>query len=293
MMIRFFLTGLLALSAIACEQRTYDTFGVWSPDGDSIYFYTYRFGNADLMRMNADGSEQRRLTRSFENEWWLAVSHDGTRIAYASNKGFKKTAGADLYVMPSSGGRATRLTNDGGMKLNVSWSPDDAYIAYDAGDGAGGADIWLISALGGEPRNLTNTPDVREALPSFRPDGSLVFMEGSDSPRFIAMDVITGEREELSFPFGAVRPYFSSDGSRIAMSVFDDEGQSDVYVMDADGGNLAQLTSHEDQDYAGGWSPDGSRLLFSTYRWGESEIYVMNADGSGKRNLTRTTADKD
>src|SRR5207249_4993650 len=38
------------------------------------------------------------------------------------------------------------------------------------------------------------------------------------------------------------------------------------------------------------WSPDGSRIAFSSSRDGNNEIYVMNADGTGQTRLTTTTA---
>jgi len=66
----------------------------------------------------------------------------------------------------------------------------------------------------------------------------------------------------------------------------DRDGDSNIYVMDADGGNVRQLTDDPKQDVDPAWSPDGTRIAFDSDRDGDDDIYVMGADGGNVQQLT-------
>ena len=90
-------------------------------------------------------------------------------------------------------------------------------------------------------------------------------------------------------PGGDSDPVWSPDGSKIAFFT-DRDGNTEIYVMNADGTQPTRLTHHQSRDRTPAWSPDGKQIAFSTLRDGNWEIYLMNADGSDKRNLTRNRA---
>ena len=68
----------------------------------------------------------------------------------------------------------------------------------------------------------------------------------------------------------------------------DRDGDREIYVMDADGGNPTRLTDNTAADRDPAWSPDGSRIALDSDRDGNREIYVMvDANGANPTNLTQ------
>jgi Tol biopolymer transport system component len=65
------------------------------------------------------------------------------------------------------------------------------------------------------------------------------------------------------------------------------DGPIEIYTMHSDGSNVRRLTNNPGQDQTPRWSPDGSRIVFGSFRGGAPrELYIMNADGSDQRRLT-------
>ena len=61
----------------------------------------------------------------------------------------------------------------------------------------------------------------------------------------------------------------------------DRDGDFEIYMINADGTSLVQLTENDGVDYPASWSPDGRKLAFVSDRTGKREIYAMEIDGSG------------
>jgi TolB protein len=57
--------------------------------------------------------------------------------------------------------------------------------------------------------------------------------------------------------------------------------------MDADGGNVRRLTRAVRYDGAAGWSPNETRILFTSERSGPSQLFVMRRNGSQQLNISR------
>lgn len=96
---------------------------------------------------------------------------------------------------------------------------------------------------------------------------------------------------------GSTSPAWSPDGRLIAYAstgdaVDEDQGDVEIYVMGADGGDRRRLTHDDINDATPAWSPDGQRIAFAhTPRLGTEDadgvIVVMNADGTGRIEITR------
>jgi Tol biopolymer transport system component len=143
----------------------------WSPDGQRIAFTSRRDGNNEIYVMNADGSNQTRLTNAPGDDFAPSWSPDGTQIAFVSDR--DQSAGIyDLYIMNTDGSNVTRLTDDPAIDYSPDWSPDGKRIVYRSHHD-GPADIYVINVDGSGLTNLTNDPS-DDWAPTWSPDGSLV-----------------------------------------------------------------------------------------------------------------------
>ena len=100
------------------------------------------------------------------------------------------------------------------------------------------------------------------------------------------VDLATHARRVLTYDrTGLAQPAWSPDGTKLA---FESTrfGNSDVFVIAADGSSETQLTRSPGFDGDPAWSPDGTKIAFTSVRDGNKEIYVMNADGTGQTRLT-------
>ena len=88
-----------------------------------------------------------------------------------------------------------------------------------------------------------------------------------------------------------LRHGLAAQNSRIVFTSRRD-GNNEIYVMDADGGNQENLTNNPAYDADPDWSPDGTKIAFVSNRSGVDQIYVMDADGNNPIRLTDGPRDK-
>ncbi|WP_455368659.1 CFI-box-CTERM domain-containing protein [[Eubacterium] cellulosolvens] len=91
-----------------------------------------------------------------------------------------------------------------------------------------------------------------------------------------------------SLPTQKAMAAFPGDNGKIAFAS-DRDGDYEIYIMDADGSNVIQLTSNSVDDWAPAWSPNGSKIAFTHEIDSDLEIYVMNSNGSGITRLTNSS----
>ena len=210
----------------------------------------YNDASTDIWTVTVDGVTTAQLTLNDSSDTRPMFSPDGTKILFGSDRG-KTLVTEAVWVMAADGSNATRLTENAGFSLGPSWSRDGSKIAF---------------YTTGESLSYSETPFW---IASMNADGS-----GLTS---------------LNTPVGYSQnnPEWSLDGSKIFHHNYE-QGQAEIYVMDADGTNRVRLTNATGDDWlgSGALSPDGTTLVFTSQRDGDIEIYTMATDGSNAVRLT-------
>lgn len=225
--------------------------------------------NGEIFVMNPDGKRVRRLTKHPQYDAVPVWSPDGQKITFMSFRDEHRIQVGgiilgDIYVMNADGTNPINLTQSVERPESVSsWSPDGKQIVFRSAkyfrwDNLFHSDIWVMDADGGNLRNLTNH-HAQDSSPDWSPDGMLI-------------------------------AFHSDRNSDWEFEV--QEKNWEVFVMNADGTNLINLTNHPAGDGRPAWSPDGRQIAFVSNRDRKDvddenvEIYVMNADGTNPINIT-------
>jgi len=283
----------------------------------------------NLWIMNADGTNNRPLRsepRNFSQPRW---SPDGARLAYVS----AADGSPQLYVRWMDSGQTALLTNLVKAPGVIAWSADGKSIAFTQlvpvkkpplatppekpegaqwappvrvidsmvyrADGAGYLEagyqhVFIVSAEGGTPRQLTDGEFNDDGPLSFTPDSrQIVFsanraadweLDPQESEVF-AVDIETQKLTQLTTRDGPdTLPVVSPDGRKIAYVGFDDRLQgyqvTHLYVMDIDGKNSRVITADLDRDVADPrWSANSRSVYFSYDERGVRKLGVVTLDG--------------
>jgi Tol biopolymer transport system component len=235
--------------------------------------------NGELWLMSADGSLQTRLIEAEAdyNVSYASWAPDGSRIGYSKFHlvgGDFETADAAIWSVAADGSTRTELLSGDGLFWLPRWSPDGQWLVFTR-EARGGP--WGAAApVGPGPAGPQGGGVVGPlSIPLPHADIWRVLADGGGSP----VKLTDGGGDDRA-------PVYSPNGSRI---LFDStrDGNTEIYVMNADGSNQRRLTDDDGEDWGATWSPDGSQIAFNSDRTGAMEIYLMAADGTGVTRLTR------
>jgi len=122
------------------------------------------------LTVGARAAEPQPLVEAIGDHRDLAVSTDGSRIAFTSNR----TGSKEIWMAKADGSNQTQLTFfDGPAVGSPRWAPDGKQIAFD-GYASGSSDVYVVPADGGKPKRLTSDPG-NEVRPSWSHDGQWIY----------------------------------------------------------------------------------------------------------------------
>ncbi len=279
----------------------------WSPDGHRAFLYavvgpsaftgpydlylvdTVRGHSVNVVTFDSATRLMGIYQGFYHNPVWSPGS-DKVAVSIFTPAGAGDT-GNDIYLLEVESQSLIPFITTPSHETLLSWSPDGERIAYAQWEGAEEAPpnmrLVVSNADGSEPREVLCcgsfptdfhwSADSRQIVfPAF--DGENLHLTRLDIEREQPFDV-------TQLPSSITLLYPSPDGSRYAMAL-EVEGQTDIFVINADGSGLTNLTRHPANDESPVWSPDGRYIAFASNRGGIPQLrqlYVMRADGSDVR----------
>lgn len=223
-----------------------------SPNGQQIVFTSNltTSGNTNIFRRDASGTVQ-NLTDDSATDEWARWSPNGQQIVFDSNRDGNVF---EIFVMNADGSNPVELTTPpaaGPGGRYPSWSPDGKQIVFRRG-----IDIYTVNADGsGAPIQLTTevAPSFAQ-MPVWSPDGRYIafmsFREGYCSVFLMNADgsnqtnLTPKNPADPSSSWCSRAPSWSTNGQEIFFMSFrpSTAGQTEIFVMNADGANVRQLT---------------------------------------------------
>jgi hypothetical protein len=233
-----------------------------APEWDPATPYIAYERGSRIATIRADGATRREGSEGAEPTW----RRDGTHVAYTR---------LDVYTAWPSGADEAPLTDDAGCTMeepdetfctfydDPSWSPRGVPVAYTRIDTltyffGPRQEIDTFSSIQGTDVFIPNAAD-----PDWSPDASrIVFAtyvdDGNPHRAQVAVSAPDGSgRTVLTGEVCASDPAWSPDGSKIVFAAGGGPcgGDTEIYVMNADGSNVVQITSNSDEDGAPSWEP--------------------------------------
>ena len=276
------------------------------PFNGRISFSSFRTSETgavgDIFSLNADGTGLRQLSTDPRNDAQSDWSPDGRDLVYRIARP-DSDVGLEVARMPAAGGEREVLTStpEPDSSTQPSWFPDGSGILFRRStSGNRIASIWSMG-LHGEDPVLRFDPDGPQWYPAFSPDMRRVLFATTmspddDSDRGVFTMNADGTGLTALFDVAGAfdsAPAWSPDGSRIAFQSTADvaggnpEGDSEIWVMDADGSDPVQLTFNALHDEGPAWSPDGTMFVYTSGADDlHGDIHVITAGGAHLLQLT-------
>ena len=278
--------GIPTLGGVSA--RILQGFGVVpSPDGKSLFYLNP--DTREVMQSQPDGVGGKPILGSKDigfMPYKVLAFPDGADLLLVGAK--EKQAAGTMHLCRWN--LASRKATDMGEVSSrwAEWGEPGKTLLF-AREINGIVNLWEYSLAEKTYTQLTSGPGP-DYLPMKDPGGKgIFFINGKDSGFLSVYDLHAKTSTDI-VPELATQPSLSPDGKRVMYVTEPEPHRHELWVADLDGTNKTRLFSSHDEIETGGWSPDGSQVLYMVMRPDASENFVMNADGSRPRQLPHSLA---
>lgn len=271
-----------------------------------------------IVLANPDGSGLHQLAPGEATQFGATFSHDGRRIAFWQEDGWKSVDGvslekaADLWVTDVDGSHPINLTPDlevapGSGFPAGSWAPDGSAIAF-VGDK--NAPMYIVATDGSSPPRVVDVGSLLPMFPAWSPDGARIAFAGVQR---LPDEVLGGSSVYVIKPDGTGKEQVSREGAGNgtgALPGWSPDGRLLLYPVDTSAplapgtspvgpadqvelvtaerglfGWTERVVTPASPIWSGALSSDGSRVAFLRRRpdMFSGDLFVVNVDGTGER----------
>jgi eukaryotic-like serine/threonine-protein kinase len=275
-----------------------DSAVAFSPDGKRLCFF--RNSPADpqssmafstsLIMANADGGGLRTLATypaifMADGPAW---SPDGRTIVYPVTRNPLNQERMALVAFSVDSGQQSALTSDAWSSIGqVSWTAEGNALLFDGwNETLSSSQLWQVSYPNGQLTRLTNDLNTYTGA-SFAGNALVTTESDRVASLWVASDVSGQNAKQITFGAGDKGGEFmglswTPDGKLVYGST--ESGKPDIWTVNADGTDKAQLTAESQANLKPSIANDGT-IAFISRRTGDWHIWLMDKDGSNQRQL--------
>lgn len=215
-----------------------DSSPMMSPDGNFIVFTSERIGWWKIWLLDIKNNKYLQLTNSSSAEYSTSWSIDGNQIIFVSSR----TGNSEVFIMDKDGKNMKNLTDNNRSDTMPFWGKDN--MIYYSSKINGTYQIVRMKPDGSQKETLTKNGGDK-LMPQLSNDGKKILYYGNADENMEIYTMTTSSKEHkrlTNHTLMDIRPRWSPDNKKIVFERGNKGNNHHIYIMDADGKNVEQLT---------------------------------------------------
>lgn len=275
-----------------------EQYPVFSPDGSHIAFVRDLKTYGEIILISVLGGAERRIARLFSGNFSISFAPDGKSIAVVDTEDSTDGSGKQyrIYSINLETGERRRLTAEAEFagETTPRFSPDGKNLAFVRVFDDRSQDLFIVPTTGNaEPRQITFDRKTIHSLAWSAEGNEIFFVSLRDGKPNVWRVSATGNDEEpemiVTNTRGATNIAVSPDAKTIAL--VENADTTSIRQTDANNSPPRKFAASNHSDHPSDFSPDGSRIIFTSNRTGINVVWMADADGKNLRQITAPTTD--